>query len=877
MPHLPSHRSTLTEACRVTHPPRRLRRTPSAPRPLALALALAALPGALLVAVPLHAAAAQQPAAGTGRVAGTVLGEGNRPVPGAQVVVVGTRLGAVSDENGRYTIAGVPGGAQTVRVQRIGFAPRTQPVTVPAGQVATLDFTLTASVTELSTVAVVGYTQEARRDISGAVASVSGNELRQQQVATVEEALRGRAPGVQVSASGQPGRPAQIIIRGQNGFNSPNPLYVVDGNYIGQQNPNLNPDDIASLEILKDASAAAQYGAQASNGVIVITTRRGQAGATQFSLNSYYGFQQVPNRLDLASTDRLLGLFQQAYANAGTRRNDQALVVRARDSAGTVANTDWQDAVFRTGAIQNYNLQASGGSTSANYLISGSVFDQDGTVLNTNFRRYSVRVNSEARRGRVTVGEAIALSQARQTDFGNGIFGGQALPLIDLATLPSAVPVRDANNPGGYGFGSDAIPAFQVNPVAVLERNSNRRRSNQVIGTGYGEVRLFGGLRYRANLGLNYADSLATVYTSATQVRYRTQILPVAPGLPGNNLFQATPTATNLLWENLLNYDGDFGRGKHRVSAVAGQTSQRNQYNQQTAFRQGFITDQQQLNAGSNVGFSNTGFTIPFRTNSLLSRATYAYSDRYLLTGSVRRDCSSRFSPGNRCGTFGAGSVGWVASEEGFFRTSRPRGPTSSAARASPGVLGDQNIGDLRYFVPSRRTSTTRTPAAGGTSGGSPAARPYADREHRPAAGSATGRTDFGLDRRPPRQHAHLHGRLLLEPGRPGARATSRCPLVLGSESNPAVTPARSRTRLRARPAAPRERGAVPHEHGAQRAPPRPTAWCRSAPGSPSAAASARCRRPSSASRSARSGCAARRASSRARPTCRTGRTPAAR
>lgn len=695
--------------------PRRRRRRPAA-APLTTALVLALLPGALLVA-PARPLAAQPAAAqGTGRVAGTVLGEGGRPVSGAQVIVVGTRVGAVTDDNGRYNIGGVPAGAQTIRVQRIGFTPRTQPVTVAAGQVATLDVQLTAAATQLTTVAVVGYTNEARRDISGAVTSVGGAELRDQKVATIEEALRGRAPGVQIAASGQPGRPAQIIIRGQNGFNSPNPLYVVDGNYIGQQNPNLNPDDIASIEILKDASAAAQYGAQASNGVVVITTRRGQSGPTQFSFNSYYGFQQVPKRLNLASTGQLQGLFQQAYANANTPRGDQALVVRAPDSVATLANTNWQDAVFRTGAIQNYNLQASGGSTSANYLISGSVFNQDGTVLNTTFRRYSVRVNSEARRGRVTVGEAIALSQAQQADFGNGIFGGQALPLIDVASLPSAIPVRNANNPGGYGFGSDAIPAFQVNPVAVLERNSNRRRSNQVIGTGYGEVRLFGGLRYRANLGLNYADSLATVFTSATQVRYRTQILPVAPGLPGNNLFQATPTATNLLWENLLNYDGNFAGGLHRVSAVAGQTSQRNQYNQQTAFRQGFITDQQQLNAGSNVGFSNTGFTIPFRTNSLLARATYAYRDRYLATASTRRDCSSRFSPGNRCGTFGAGSLGWVVSEEPFFRNIPGLGRADFVKlRGSLGVLGDQNIGDLRYFSPVTLNINYANTGPGGT------------------------------------------------------------------------------------------------------------------------------------------------------------------
>jgi TonB-dependent SusC/RagA subfamily outer membrane receptor len=729
--------------------PRRRRAARATPRPpaasratpLAAALALALLPGALLVpaARTLHA----QPAAaqGTGRIAGTVLGEGARPVAGAQVIVVGTRVGAVTDDNGRYNIGGAPVGAQTVRVQRIGFTPRTQPVTVAAGQVATLDFQLAAAATQLTAVAVVGYTNEARRDISGAVASVSGAELQDQKVATIEEALRGRAPGVQIAASGQPGRPAQIIIRGQNGFNSPTPLYVVDGNYIGQQNPNLNPDDIASIEILKDASAAAQYGAQASNGVVVITTRRGQSGPSQFSFSTYYGFQQVPKRLDLASSSELTNVFTQAFANANITDTTRIPLIVRRPSAVSAANTDWQDAVFQTGALQNYNLQASGGTPTANYLLSGSVLDQNGTIINTGFTRYSVRVNSEARRGRFTVGEAIALSQARQTDFGNGVFGGQALPLIDLATLPSAVPVRDANNPGGYGFGSDAVPAFQVNPVAVLERNSNRRRSNQVIGTGYGEVRLFGGLRYRANLGLTYADSLATVYTSATQVAtarrscrgagaagqhpvpghaHRHQPALGEPAQLRRRLRQRRPPAERGGGPDLAAQPVQPAHrlppGLHQRGAAAAQR-------------------------GSNVGFSNTGFTIPFRTNSLLARATYAYRDRYLATASVRRDCSSRFSPGNRCGTFGAGrSAGWSSEEALLPQHPRPRrGPTSSSCAASSACWATRTSATCATSRRSRRTSTTPTPARAAPAwlaGG-------ATRRRSPtptSAGSATGR-----------------------------------------------------------------------------------------------------------------------------------------
>jgi TonB-linked SusC/RagA family outer membrane protein len=385
--------------------------------------------------------------------------------------------------------------------------------------------------------------------------------------------------------------------------------------------------------------------------------------------------------------------FQNAFKAAYAAANQTP---PAGVTGGAGVSTDWQDALFQSGAIQNYNLTASGGSPTASYLLSGSVLDQQGTVIDTKFRRYSVRVNSEASRGRLTVGENLAVSQTNQNAFPNGIFGGQALPLIDVVGLLPTIPVRDPNNPGGWGYGSDANPNYGVNPVAVLTNNSNKTRSNQVLGTAYGDVRIIGNLHYRLNLGLNYGDVLHRVWTSAAQVRYLT------PVLTGASLFQEQPNNQQLLYENLLNYDGTFGGGAHRLSAVAGQTSQNNSYQQLSAFRQGFTNEQlQQINAGSTSGFTNGGFFTPFRTNSWLGRATYSFKERYLLTGSVRQDCSTRFSPGNRCGTFGAGSIGWVVSEEGFWKSLPVLGGADFVKlRASTGVLGDQNIGDLRYFVP---------------------------------------------------------------------------------------------------------------------------------------------------------------------------------
>jgi len=640
-------------------------------------LALALFPALLLLR---PAGLIAQSGPGTGRITGTVTAEGNVPLVGAQVTIPGTPLGAVTGADGRFTIIGVPEGAHTVHVQRIGYAPQTQQVSVGSAELTTVTFRLTALPTNLAAVVVVGYTNEQRRDISGAVSSVSGAEIADQKVATVEEALRGRVPGVQVTASGEPGRPAQIIIRGQNGFGNPSPLYVVDGMYM-TENPNLNPDDIASIEVLKDASAAAQYGAQASNGVIVIRTKRGRPGNNRITVNSYYGFQDVPTRIPMMNATQWAALTQQAYQNAGLTPPSGATTLSG-------VNTDWQNAVFQRGAIQDYNLQISGGTATSSYLLSGGYLDQKGTIITTGFRRLSFRVNSSATRGRVTLGENMALSQANHQ-------GLNGFPLIDVVRMLPTIPVYDPGNPGGYGYGSVANPTYGTNPVGELQAQTNKDRSNQVIGTGYADVRLLPHLTYRLNLGVNYNDSSVTNWRSIDQLRYLT------PN-PFATLNQAAANSTSFLYENLLNFDDAFGNGKHRLSAVVGTTSQRVNFNRLSAFRQGFTNETlQQINAGQTSGSSNAGFAVPFRTNAVLARASYTLNDRYLLSGTIRRDCSSRFSPGNRCGNFGAGSVGWVASEERFFRAIPLIGRADFVKfRASTGILGDQNIGDFAYIAP---------------------------------------------------------------------------------------------------------------------------------------------------------------------------------
>ena len=617
-----------------------------------------------------------------GTITGVVTGEGGVPVSGVQVSIVNRGAGAVTDAGGRYTIGRAPVGQYSLRAQRIGFAPATQQVSVIENGITTADFRMAQVATTLTTQVVVGYTTQQRRDVSDAVASVRAEELRDQKVATLEEALRGRVPGVNIVASGEPGRPAQVIIRGQNFISGGvSPLYVVDGMYLSE-NPNLNPDDVESIEVLKDASAAAQYGAQAANGVIVIRTKRGANGDTKTEFHSYYGSQSLPKKVDMMNSADWAAVTTASYAAAGQTPPTGVL--------NPTVSTDWQSAVFQTGNIQDHNLSVSGGSAAQDYMLGTGYFEQKGTIVSTGFKRYSFRLNTEARRSRFTIGENVALSQSNRTNL-NGF------PLIDAMRMFPTIPVYDPNNLGGFGYGTDANPNFGTNPVGQQLARSNTDKSNQVIGTAYADVGLIAGLHYRLNVGLNYANTLNRNFSSIAQLRYRT------PQINGATLSEQTGNLTSLLFENLLLFNNTFGNGMHKLNAAAGLTSQRLDDNELYVYRQGF-TDETltQIDAGSTSNLNNRGWLIQNRLNAMLVRANYTLLDRYLFTGTIRRDGSSRFGPGNRYANFGAGSVGWVMSDEGFYRGIPLLGRAVDylKIRASTGTLGNQDIGDYQFSSP---------------------------------------------------------------------------------------------------------------------------------------------------------------------------------
>lgn len=657
---------------------------------VAAALALTWAPLAVLFAVPPALLAQGISARASERITGVVTSTTGEPLPSVRVTVLSTGNGALSGADGRFTIFGVAPGTHQLRAQRIGYAPQTQQVTVVAGQAASVQFQLALAATNLEQIVIVGYTNQAQRDVSGSVASVRAEDIAVRKTATLEEALKARIPGVQIQSSGEPGQSSSIVVRGQNFLYNAQPLYVVDGLYL-RQNPNLNPNDIATIQVLKDASAASQYGAQAANGVVVITTKRGQTGdENRVALRSYYGIQQVQRRIDVMDARGWAAIQQQAYANAKAQNpSSDPLPQGVQDilSGKNTINTDWQGALFRQGSIQDHTLQMSGGTPTASYLVSGGYTRQNGTIIKTDFERYSFRVNSDVRRGRLTLGENIALNRSFKNNL--DLSGDGLSPLNEAVRLPPAIPIYDSTKPSGYGTGDQYIISFGTNPVGLMNLRDNTRRTNGSFGTLYGEYGILDNLRYRVNVGYSYDEY------NDRDFRHR-QVLRQNNPIDPSQLNDVRDENSSLLLENLLTFDQTFGR--QQVNAVAGYTTQRAQRSYLSAFRRNFTDESLSQIAAGTTDRNNDGFLVENRLRSYLARANYAVAERYLATASFRRDGSSRFGPGNRYGNFYSGSLGWIASEEGFFK----RIPLVGRAdflkfRASYGMLGNQDFADYQY------------------------------------------------------------------------------------------------------------------------------------------------------------------------------------
>ena len=624
-------------------------------------------------------------AAVAGPVTGRITDEKGAGLPGVNVIVKGTSTGTQTDADGRYRIE-APDGA-TLVFSFVGYAAQE----VAVGSRGTIDMALVLDNTALSNVVVVGYLTQDRQNVTSAVSSLNLSEATKAPAATATQALQGRLPGVQVTGGGAPGDAPIVNIRGIGtlGNASSGPLYVIDGLWTDNIR-DLNPSDIENLTVLKDASSTSVYGSRGANGVIQITTKKGRVGTPSIGFNAYRGVEQVYKRYNLTNASEWADRAVVAYANAGLNplSNGQNSLAGAVKGPGGAFNpnvdTDWQKEFFQTGRVEDYNLSFSGGNTgeksASNFLISGEYFHQGGIVKGPDFERYSLRLNSGLTRGRFKFQENIQLTHLNAT-----LLNGA--PFIDALIMIPSIPVYDAANQGGFGTGSPALNTFATNPIGAQSLLRRKQSDNRVAGNVSADFSIFDFLTYRLNLAMDGHIYGNTDAQQAGILRQNTRINTSALNeFLGNDVF--------LMGENTLNLNKQLG--DHSVNAVVGYSEQSFQQHNVQAGSQGFTSSPQyyfELSAGPEKGIIQ-GQSFKYTKRSYFAQATYDYKNRYLLSVSGRRDGSSRFTPANRWGNFGAASIGWRVSEEDFFKNALPA-VNQLKLRASYGTNGNDALGGI--------------------------------------------------------------------------------------------------------------------------------------------------------------------------------------
>lgn len=630
-------------------------------------------------------------------VSGTVTDETGEALIGVNVLVPGTTTGTITDLQGAYTID--VGGADSLLFRYIGFAERR----IALNGRTTLDITLAEEAELLNEVVVVGYGVQRKSDVTGAMSSVNEEEITRIATGDVSQALQGKVAGVQVvPTSGTPGASAVVRIRGIGTFGDASPLYVVDG-MLTDDITFLNPNDIERIDVLKDASASAIYGSRGANGVILITTKKGDGeGNSTISFDSYRGQQSLLRKIDLANGNEFAQLSNQLARNENR-------AIPFPDSTSFGEGTDWQDAIFQDANIASYQLSASGAGERGNYLVSANHFTQEGIVKGGSFDRTTARFNAEYKlRKRVTVGQNLAFS-LRRSDNGPGILlnayrGYPTLPLLD--SLGNFAPT----NPVG-------------NVLAQLEYQNSTGRNIRTLGNAYINYEPIDGLRLRSSIGIDRSEGKSESFVPEFFVS------PLQQN-QDNRYSLSKSENTSWLWENTVSYDFSIGGngqeqpGLHRFSLLAGITAQEFRTESLGGSVLGLAEEFSEfrfLNNGVDSTQTNFSSAGEWAMASYLGRINYAFSDRYLVTASVRADGSSRFGRNNRYGIFPSAAVGWRVDRENFFPTNAM--VNRMKIRLGYGSVGNDKIG----FYPSIPTVASGLNAVFGESetlllGGTPIA-----------------------------------------------------------------------------------------------------------------------------------------------------------
>ncbi|BDD00825.1 SusC/RagA family TonB-linked outer membrane protein (plasmid) [Persicobacter psychrovividus] len=625
-------------------------------------------------------------------VSGTVLDEDGEGMPGVSIVVKGTTTGTVTDYMGQYTLKNVTIGDVLV-YSFVGYNSQE----IPARE-SVVDVKMSANVTQLEELVVVGYGVQKKSVVTGAIASVSPEEITAMPVSGVDQALQGRTAGVDVmNNSGAPGAGVQIRVRGVGTNGDSSPLYIVDG-LVVTSIANVNPNDIESMEVLKDAASAAIYGSRGANGVVLITTKKGQEGAIKVSYDGYYGVQNAWKTVDVLDARQYMAMQNEVNFNDGRNPLYSRYQIENPEN-----NTDWQSHLFTPNApIQNHNVSMTGGSKYSTFAISAGYFGQQGIIGGDQsaFDRINLRMNSEHKiTSRITFGENLSIVSTSRKTVDSGLNQSTLLdPLTphtvtnprdirDYDNLPHN-PVRDGN--GNYYGISSLLPEL-YNPAAKHATTFNENFSRQVQGNFYGKVKIIEGLEFKSDFGFRWQNQEWRDYTP---VNYLSSMIQN----PVNSVSQTASSDAYWQWENVLTYNKNIGT-KHTIGGVLGTSMINNTIKTQTGYRTNINPADWNtgwLDNGANDQSQRTGGS--FLENRLLSyfgRVNYDYDERYMFTATVRYDGSSRFGENNRFGVFPSISAGWNVHNESFFNSSIIN---HFKVRGSWGQVGNEAIGRFNFL-----------------------------------------------------------------------------------------------------------------------------------------------------------------------------------
>lgn len=605
-------------------------------------------------------------------VTGTVTDASGEPIIGANIRIKGTTTGTITDIDGNFSIEAEP--QSVIEVSYIGYL--TQETVI--NNQKSIRFLLKEDTKTLDEVVVIGYGVQKKADLTGSVANINTEKLNTQSNANIGQALQGKIAGVDiVSQGGAPGSGTRIMIRGIGTLNNASPLYIVDGMYMNSID-HINPNDIASIDVLKDASSAAIYGSRAANGVIIVTTKEGSntEGKPIIDLSVNLGISTASKFLDM--------LDAKGWAEVTTIAR-QAIGKPALDMATDLANkpdNDWQDIMFRPALMQNYNLSVKGGGKYSTYYTGLGYFNQDGIVKGTNYQRYNIQSKNDYKRGIFSAGTNLIISFSHDKPLHQELRGGM------IGTILQSVPTLekyDDTREGGYG-GTYGDVVNIPHPLAIIDDNIMDRYNENVkiFANLYAQIELFKGLKYKLNLTPDFSFE-----------RYKNYLNKYDFGLATNSITQLTERQRrrrNILVENLLTFDRTFG--EHKISALAGYTYQDSRFRHIQAYGEGLPQGLEEIDAAT-TNRSNEGNSWRSVLTSILGRVFYSYQNKYLFTATIRRDGSSKFGKNNRYGYFPSFSLGWNVAEEKFMEN--VHWLDQLKLRGGYGVLGNQEIDNYQY------------------------------------------------------------------------------------------------------------------------------------------------------------------------------------